>query len=175
MKRIRAQYHQAKQAKIKADECYNCACMALSPGKEKDLVLARHYLTEKERLLRLQSQHLSEISNCKNLSETLMTASRNLELSRQLSSASLTLDDLLKAMPKDAEIIIDKINEQMSDVQHQTSVLTEEPTTTAAGGSGNNIDDEIELIMAQELPSVPATTKGKEEVVIKKEQEEFLL
>lgn len=151
--------------------------MALVPvgnEKKKDMVLARHYLTEKERLLRLQSQHLSEISNCKVLSETLMTASRNLELGRQLSSASLTLDDLLKAMPKDAEIIMDKINEQMSEVQYQTSVLTEEPITTV-GCSGNNIDDEIELIMAQELPSVPKEKEKEDKEAVIKKEEEFLL
>ncbi len=168
-KRIRALFAQANQAKIRSNECANLAAMNIN-----DLVLAKHHMKEKHMYLRIQEQNLNEISNLNALVYTLNTASRNLELQKELSSASVTLDDILKSMPKDAEYIMEKIREQTQDVQYQNKMLSPEEIEESA------IEDEIELLLRQQLPTVPQAleNKGKDEdkdMYIKNEPRKVIL
>ncbi len=155
-KRIRALFAQANQAKIRSNECTNLAAMNIN-----DLVLAKHHMREKHMYLRIQEQNLNEISNLNALVQTLNNASRNLELQKELSSASITLDDILKSMHKDADYIMEKIREQTQDVQYQNKMFTPEGIEESA------IEDEIELLLRQQLPQAPLGQEKEEEASLK--------
>jgi len=148
-KQIRAKYAQANQFNVKAKESEFAAKRALS---EDNRILAKHHITEKHRLLKLYSTYLNEITNLKQLDETLVTASRSLEMSKQLSLATMTLDDLLKSMPKDSDELLQKIRFQTEDVQIHANLFAKEYEP-----NDNMIEDEIDLLLNEELPSVPIT------------------
>lgn len=150
-KLIRASYAQANQFKINAVQAENCARAALNAA-EPDKILARHYIVEKRRCLNKYSQYLSEINNTKMLSDTLLTASRNLEMSRQLSATTVTLGELLKSMPKDAEGIMETLREQTSEVKHYSKIQSD------LNEEEDAIKDEMEILLNEPYPSVPATT-----------------
>lgn len=157
-KLIRASYAQANQFKINAVQAENCARAALNAA-EPDKILARHYIVEKRRCLNKYSQYLSEINNTKMLSDTLLTASRNLEMSRQLSATTVTLGELLKSMPKDAEGIMETLREQTSEVHHYSKIQSTPLDLNEEEGA---IEDELEILLNEQYQSVPTTTSEKE-------------
>jgi hypothetical protein len=79
-----------------------------------------------------------------------------LELQKELSSASITLDDILKSMPKDADYIMEKIREQTQDVQYQNKMFSPDEIEESA------IEDEIELLLSQQLPQAPLGSEKEE-------------
>ncbi len=169
-KLIRASYAQANQFKINAVQAENCARAALNAVPEPDKILARHYIVEKRRCLNKYSQYLSEINNTKMLSDTLLTASRNLEMSRQLSATTVTLGELLKSMPKDAEGIMETLREQTSEVKHYSKIQSTPLDLNEEEGA---IEDELEILLNEQYPSVP--TSGNEKEKNKVEQVGLLL
>ena len=162
-KLIRASYAQANQFKINAIQAENCARAALKQ-QEPDKILARHHLVEKRRCLSKYSQYLSEINNTKALSDTLLSASRNLEMSRHLSAATITLGDLLKSMPKDAEGIMETLREQTSEVHHYSKIQS------TPLDLNEEVDDELEVLLSEQFPSVPKEQEEEEQGKMKEKK-----
>jgi 5-bromo-4-chloroindolyl phosphate hydrolysis protein len=128
-------------------------------------------LVKKRQYLSKYSQYLSEINNTSILSDTLLAASRNLEMSRQLSATTVTLGELLKSMPKDAEGIMETLREQTSEVHHYSKIQS---TPLDLNEEESVIEDELEVLLNEQYPSVPITT-GKEKEKNKVEQVGLLL
>ncbi len=114
---------------------------------------ARHHLVESKKLLKKYTDQLQRVSNLNEVIDRLETALSNLQLTRKLSGASVTLKQLVAGM-RDPSKIMDDIRDNMQLLSEANEQLG---SNMAAAAADDDIDGELEQLMSASMPNVPTT------------------
>lgn len=156
---IRVKRAQSDQYRVDALE--NRSRMKQS-ATQMDRTGSTHYCIEARKSDHYYAQALKQSSNLQDVYRTIHNAVVNLEIAKNLSASTLTLDELQKEMPTERlGEIMDTFRDRAFDVDQQSNILAQNDDFDL---NQEDVDAEVAQLFAinLDLPNVPVSSPPRE-------------